>query len=101
VLARNYQSPAGEIDLIFRFGPALVFVEVKTRSAFGPKDRRQAAELVQWSRIDHAARYFVARYRIQPCPMRFDLVTVEWTDAARRPCIEHVPGAYTSPLQWA
>jgi putative endonuclease len=37
VLARNWRCPAGEADLIIREGPALAFVEVRTRrtSAFG------------------------------------------------------------------
>ena len=32
-LTANFRSPRGEIDLIFRDGDCLVFVEVKTRSS--------------------------------------------------------------------
>ena len=34
-LAANFRSDRGEIDLIFRDGDCLVFIEVKTRSSEG------------------------------------------------------------------
>ena len=43
-LARNFRSPRGEIDLVFRDQDCLVFVEVKTRSS------------ENWSRPAAAAR---------------------------------------------
>lgn len=79
IVARNYRTKAGEIDLIAREGPTLVFVEVRMRSAsrFGgalasitPRKRR---------RIVLAARQFLMRLdRVPPC--RFDVVAVDCGD---------------------
>lgn len=59
ILARRFEAPGGEIDLVARKGDALVFVEVKARRdiddavfAVTPKARR---------RIESAARAFMAR----------------------------------------
>ena len=56
VLERNWRCREGELDIVARDGPQLVFVEVKTRSslAFGSPaeavDRRKAARIRQLAR---------------------------------------------------
>lgn len=76
VIARNYRTRLGEIDLVAREGGTLVFVEVRKRSsayfggAAGSVDARKRA------RIEAAARLFLARLAHEP-PCRFDVVTVE------------------------
>jgi putative endonuclease len=47
LLARNYQTRRGEIDLIMVDRDTLVFVEVKTRLAWTPRMRRRANPL-EW-----------------------------------------------------
>lgn len=76
VIARNFRTRLGEIDLVARDGATLVFVEVRMRSGarFGgaagsidPRKRR---------RIEAAARQFLARLPSEP-PCRFDVVALE------------------------
>jgi putative endonuclease len=76
VVARNYRTRQGEIDLIARDGATLVFVEVRMRSSerFGG-----GAESIGWrkrSRIAAAARHYLMRLRREP-PCRFDVVTLD------------------------
>jgi len=76
IVARNYRTRLGEIDLIARDGGVLVFVEVRLRAddrfggaaaSIGPaKQRRLAA----------AASAYLARLG-RPPPCRFDVVTLE------------------------
>ena len=86
LLARNYRTRLGEIDLIGRDGTTLVFVEVRLRRSarFGG-----AAASIDWRkriRIASAARHFLARLEREPA-CRFDVVTldgekIEWLRGA-------------------
>ena len=81
ILARNWRCRAGELDIVARDGPVLVFVEVKTRSslAFGVPaeavDRAKSARIRQlalrWmmARRDEGAAEFWSE-------VRFDVVSV-------------------------
>jgi putative endonuclease len=76
ILARNYRTRLGEIDLIARDGATLVFVEVRLRTserfggALGSIDARKR------HRIEAAARQYLGRLGREP-PCRFDVITVE------------------------
>ena len=76
LVARNYRTRLGEIDLIARDGETLVFVEVRLR-----KDARFGGALAsitarKRSRIAVAARQYLMRFtRVPPC--RFDVVCIE------------------------
>jgi putative endonuclease len=99
ILARNYDCPLGEIDIIAADGASIVFIEVKSRSSFDTVDPGEAARPVQWARIDRSARYFLRRHQVSDRPCRFDLVTIEWGRRWRgwRPQIEHVENAFIPP----
>ena len=89
VIARNYRTRLGEIDLVARDGATLVFVEVRMRSASGARFGGAAAsvDFRKRSRIASAARQFLARLAHEPA-CRFDVVTldgdgaIEWHRAA-------------------
>lgn len=78
VVARNYRpaSGAGEIDLVAWDGPALVFVEVKTRASeeFGAPER--AVDREKEKRLLRAARSYAHRAGIEMERTRFDIVSV-------------------------
>jgi putative endonuclease len=93
VLARNHESPAGEIDLVCSCGSVIVFIEVKTRTSFDAQNPTEAARPVQWRRIERAAKLFLRRFVHDPRPIRFDLITVEWPKSGT-PHIEHQEAAY-------
>jgi putative endonuclease len=81
IVARNYRTRFGEIDLVAREGGTLVFVEVRMRaseafggaasSITGPKRRR----------IESAARHYLGQLRDEP-PCRFDVVTLDGDGAS-------------------
>ncbi len=93
ILARRFRTRFGEIDIIARDGPTLVFIEVKTRSsvAFGrPAD---AVTLRKQAKIGLMASEFLVRHsrRLNPC--RFDVVAVT-VEEGRAPDIEVFRGAF-------
>ncbi|HET7730808.1 MAG TPA: YraN family protein [Usitatibacter sp.] len=81
ILARNYRTRQGEIDLVASDGATLVFVEVRMRSsprfggALGSIDARKR------SRIEAAARHYLMRLRREPA-CRFDVVTLDGPEPA-------------------
>lgn len=77
ILARNYRTRLGEIDLIARDGAVLVFVEVRRRAnstrfggAAGSIDARKRR------RLEAAARHYLSRLREEPA-CRFDVVAMQ------------------------
>lgn len=76
VVARNYRTRFGEIDLVAREGETLVFVEVRLRSSARFGGAAASVDLRKRMRIESAARHFLARLQREPA-CRFDVVTLE------------------------
>jgi putative endonuclease len=92
ILACNFTTPVGEIDIIARSRRELIFVEVKTRrsqafgspcEAVGPRKQRQILRTAQWYLAD-------SKSPLQP---RFDVIGVipDNRGGAR---IEHIQAAF-------
>ena len=92
MVARNYRPGAdSEIDIVARDGDALVFVEVKSRTTadFGSPDR--AVDPEKQRHIVRAARAFIARSGDDWSRVRFDVVSVVFSDP---PAIAHHRDAF-------
>lgn len=76
ILARNYKSKFGEIDIIAKEGDTFCFIEVKTRRSdrFGfPQDAVQARKQMQ---ISKAALGFLQENSLLDRKARFDVISV-------------------------
>jgi len=76
VVARNFRTRLGEIDLIARDGEVLVFVEVRLRSSVRFGDAMESIDAHKRRRIVAAARQFLSGVRPEP-PCRFDVVALD------------------------
>ena len=85
LLKRNYRTPFGEADLVFRHGDEVVFVEVKTRSGASFAEARDAVNHEKQSRYRKIALYYGGG--MEP-NARFDVVEV-YPDK-----INHIPNAF-------
>lgn len=92
ILARRYRSRVGEIDIVARDGPTLVFVEVKTREGHEFGDGAEAVTAFKRHRIGRVALDYLARHRQTECPCRFDVVSIALGDGA--PAIEVYQNAF-------
>lgn len=73
--ARNWRSPAGEIDIIARRRHVLAFFEVKTRDRL--EDAGAAIGTRQQARIRRAASLYLAhRPALASLDMRFDAILI-------------------------
>jgi len=82
IVARNYRTRRGEIDLIARDRDALVFVEVRQRrsSAFGGAAASITA--AKRRRLVAAAQAYIASLRREPA-CRFDAVVIDGESSVR------------------
>ena len=91
LLARKWRCPAGEIDLLMRDGPTLVFVEVRTRRG----DRLGLAEesvggAKQAKLIGLAYAYLEATSAPEDLPWRIDVVALNIDRAGRVERLWHI-----------
>jgi putative endonuclease len=91
-VAMNWRSPRDkreEIDLVFRDGPVLVFVEVKTRAAGALVGGYHAVDTRKKRVLRKAAGAYLRGLRdAKPHTVRFDIVEVAWLDDGD-PAISH------------
>lgn len=74
ILARNFRSKTGEIDVIARHQRTIVFIEVKGSLR---QPRVEAVQARQIHRVRRAAEDFLQRQRLpQESLMRFDVLLV-------------------------
>ncbi len=73
---QNYSCRLGEIDLIFKDGNVLVFIEVKTRSSEKYGLPSEAVTPYKQSKIRQVATSYMIEHKCYPCACRFDVVEV-------------------------
>lgn len=93
LLARNYTTRHGELDLVMRDGDTVVFVEVRYRKSASHGDAATSVTATKQARLILAAQHWLAahpRQARQTC--RFDVVSYDGPlDALRR---EWLRGAF-------
>ena len=76
ILARGYRTRFGEIDIIARDGPTIVFVEVKARTDDRYGGGAAAVTLHKQAKMTAVAEDYLARRRLHDVPCRFDVVAI-------------------------
>jgi len=94
ILARNWRSRRGELDVVARDGDTLVFVEVKLR--YDPIDPLEAVDARKQQRICRLAFDFLSRHGMLGRPARFDVIAVE----GRTLACTHVLYAFDSTIEY-
>lgn len=75
ILAQNYRTKAGEVDLIARKSELVVFVEVKTRTT-AYFNTSTVVTYGKQQKIARAAQHFVLHNRLFNHVLRFDVATL-------------------------
>lgn len=94
ILARQYSSPAGEIDLIALDGETIVFVEVKTRADTAAGEPAEAVTPAKQKQLTKLALAYLKRRKLLQRRARFDVVSVLWPEGTKRPEIRHFKNAF-------
>lgn len=92
VLARNFRTRRGEIDLVVRRGDEVAFVEVKSWRSVPREELGRSIGPRKRARIARAAREFLSRRReLADAHVRFDVVFLGGEEGG----VEHIPGAFS------
>jgi putative endonuclease len=94
IVARNFRTKAGEIDLVARDGRTLCFVEVKGRRSLAYGAAAEAVDREKQRRIWNAAQLYLEREHVRPV-CRFDVVTID--ASGRTPKVEILRAAFEGP----
>ena len=93
-LTANFRTKRGEIDLIFRDGEGLVFVEVKTRSAEDWTRPAAAVNAHKRKLLSRMALDYLRRLKNPEVRIRFDIVEVLLNDGKVHE-VRHLPNTFT------
>jgi len=78
LVARNWRSALGELDLVVARGDLLVFCEVKARTSAGLGGPHEAVTAPKQRKLRHLAETFVSAVRPPASRYRFDVASVTW-----------------------
>lgn len=92
ILARNYRSKLGEIDIIARDKDVLCFIEVKTRKSERSGLPAEAISLPKQGQMAKAALMFLKENNLLGKKARFDVVSIIYAQGAPR--IDLIPNAF-------
>ena len=76
ILARNYQTKIGEIDLIAKEEDFIVFVEVKQRASLKYGYPREAVTPYKQNKIRQTALCYLKQHNIVDSKVRFDCIEI-------------------------
>ncbi len=93
VLARRYRNRSGELDIVARDGPTIVFVEVKARAGTEFGAAWEAVTALKRRRMINVALDYLARHHMVDRPCRFDVVSVR--GGPDGPSVEIITNAFS------
>jgi putative endonuclease len=100
-LAANFRADRGEIDLIFRDGDCLAFIEVKTRSSEEWTRPAAAVDAAKRRLLSETGLAYLRKLKNPRVKFRFDVVEVLLQDGDVRE-VRHLPNAFplAEPLRY-
>jgi len=93
ILAANFKSYNGEIDLITFKDGVLCFVEVKTRQVGGMLPPAEAVDIHKQENIKSCAAVYINRYAPDTKITRYDIIEV-LVDGDKEENINHIENAF-------
>jgi putative endonuclease len=91
ILARNYRTRQGEIDLIARQGSYVIFVEVKYRTGLAYGYPREAVGPAKRRRLLLCAQAYAAAMQLTDTDFRFDVIEILDQEGLG---VEHIENAF-------
>ena len=97
IVAENYRTRLGEIDIIAKDGDTLVFVEVKSRRSDQSGSPKEAVTPRKQRKISMVALQYLKAIKQPHCRARFDVVSI--CLAGKKPEIELIKNAFETAFE--
>jgi putative endonuclease len=95
IIARNFRSSWGEVDLIALDVAVIAFIEVKSWSFYGIGDLQYGINLKKQLRIIETAKYFLSTHReYNEMAVRFGVIFVD----SGTGMIKYLASSFTEPV---
>jgi putative endonuclease len=89
ILAKNYHSKFGEIDIIASDGSSIVFVEVKTRTQLQFGTPLEAITKHKLSKMIKTSQFYLSQRNMHNKPYRYDAIEILFNNS-EKPTINHI-----------
>lgn len=93
IVDRNWRDGRGELDIVALDGDTLVVCEVKTRRGSAHGTPEEAVSVNKQRRLTRLARSYIAANGLEPCSVRFDVVSIAVV-APERALLRHHRAAF-------
>lgn len=90
ILAKNYRTRAGEIDIIAKKDKKLAFIEVKTRTSEICGLPQESVTKRKLIRIMKSAMFYLMENNIENNSFRIDVISVQLEKTGKVARIEHI-----------
>ena len=94
ILAQNYRTKRGEIDLIVRDEEFIVFVEVKTRRSLQFGLPQEAVTIQKQRQISKVALAYLQAQNLLDAPCRFDVIAIHLSPQLELLKLEQIESAF-------
>ncbi|QDT43030.1 hypothetical protein Pan241w_31260 [Gimesia alba] len=94
ILARQYRTDLGEIDIIALDGETIAFIEVKTRKNNSKGEPFEAVTQQKQAQLTRLAGSFLKKHQLLHQPARFDIISILWLSEKSTPKIQHFQNAF-------
>ncbi|NOY63870.1 MAG: YraN family protein [Nitrospirae bacterium] len=92
ILACNYRTALGEIDIIAKDGNQIVFIEVKTRKGDTCIAPEESVNWQKQQRIKRLALLYLKKHKLHDIPVRFDVIGLRVKEGYY--VVEHIKDAF-------
>ncbi len=96
IVATNFRSPLGEVDLVAQEGDTTIFVEVKTRKSVECGMPQESITRAKQSQILKTALMYLKKNGLGNGNYRFDVVSILFKEDDNKPDIELFESAFTA-----
>jgi putative endonuclease len=94
IVARNYATPLGELDVVAIDQSIVVFVEVRSTETNQIERAALSVDAAKQRQLTTLGLQFLQTHRLMGRPSRFDVLAVSWPPGQRDPKIVHYRHAF-------